>query len=137
MMPLSELRDLAPSERGRRVVAAHFPGGIGSWAAGTLVPGGGAPQRLIAAADGAEFATWADADDAALDRVLDAADAGARIWAATDPFERARVLRAVAAHLEHHVEELAVLESVTVGKPLQSPPPAARSSCLCGSRWSS
>lgn len=119
MIPLDALRALTPSERGRRLVAAHFPGGIGSWAASALVPGGGAPQRLVAAADGAEFATWADADDAALDRVLDAAVAGAHAWAATDPFERARILRAVAAHLERHVEELAILESVTVGKPLR------------------
>jgi phenylacetaldehyde dehydrogenase len=49
---------------------------------------------------------------------VDAARAAQPAWARSDPMRRTRVLLRLAALIEEHAEELAVLESRDVGKPL-------------------
>ena len=69
-------------------------------------------ETLVRAADGSE----ADVDaavEAAERRRLD------RSWATTSPFERARVLRRIAAAIDESSETLALLESADTGKPLR------------------
>lgn len=58
----------------------------------------------------------ATAEDA--DRAVAAAKAAVPAWRAVGPEDRARLLRRVAALVEEHGEELALLESRNVGKPI-------------------
>ncbi|MCR3721224.1 MULTISPECIES: aldehyde dehydrogenase family protein [Prauserella salsuginis group] len=116
---LTMLADRDPGERARVLLDRHLPDGIGVRAAGVTHPGSGEPIELRDPATGALVTTWADpgAEGAAV--AVDAARRGAATWGAANPFERARILRDVAAAVSDNAEELAVLESATTGKPLR------------------
>ncbi|MFF3389916.1 aldehyde dehydrogenase family protein [Streptomyces sp. NPDC002669] len=103
----------------RAVLDAAFPQGLGSFVDGRVVTGGGEKVRLTAAATGEGFADYADAGAEGADAVLASAVRGAEVWAATDPFERAAILREVSRTIGAHTEELALLESATTGKPVR------------------
>ncbi len=60
-----------------------------------------------------------EADDDTIGAAIDAATAGAVVWAATPWAERGRVLRAAAALIRERNHELSVLETLDTGKPLQ------------------
>ena len=70
-------------------------------------------ETLIRAADGSEADV--DAAVAAAERTREA-----RSWAMASPFERARVLRRIAAAVAEQSETLALLESADTGKPLDN-----------------
>jgi acyl-CoA reductase-like NAD-dependent aldehyde dehydrogenase len=59
----------------------------------------------------------ASAEDA--DRAVEAARRAFPAWRGVAPADRARLLRALAALVEEHAEELALLETRNVGKPIQ------------------
>ena len=118
-LSLDVLTPLPPVERARRAVRELFPDGIGSWSASGTILGAGADMPLVSAADGQQFATWSDADASAMESLIAAAAEAGERWGATDPFERAKILRSVASIIDDHAEELALLESVTVGKPIR------------------
>ncbi|MFF3630676.1 aldehyde dehydrogenase family protein [Streptomyces sp. NPDC002164] len=103
----------------RAALDAAFPQGLGSFVDGRVVTGRGETVHLTAAATGEGFADYADAGAEGADSVLASAVRGAEVWAATDPFERAAILREVARTIGEHTEELALLESATTGKPVR------------------
>ena len=101
------------------LLAAAFPGGIGSFIDGRLVTGTGEQVEIVSAATGRVVTRYADAGPDVTDALLASSVAGARVWAATDPFRRAEVLREISRVVAANVEELARLESAAVGKPLR------------------
>jgi len=70
-------------------------------------------------ATGEVIAKLTTADDALLETAIEAAKAGQKVWAATPPVERGRVLRKAAEILRANNRELSVLETLDTGKPLQ------------------
>jgi len=72
-------------------------------------------------ATGKEIAQIAECDKADVDLAVSVARArfDSGIWANRSPTERKNVLLRLAALLEHHREELALLESVDMGKPVE------------------
>ncbi|MFB8272259.1 aldehyde dehydrogenase family protein [Streptomyces sp. NPDC055955] len=115
--PSEGSRSSAATARG--ALDARFPRGLGSFVDGQVVTGRGEAVVLTSAATGEQFADYADAGAEGADSVLASAVRGAERWAATDPFERAAILREVSRTVAEHAEELAVLESATTGKPLR------------------
>jgi betaine-aldehyde dehydrogenase len=65
------------------------------------------------------IASLHEADPETIEAAVEAARAGARVWAATPWAERGRVLRAAAALVRQRNRELSVLETLDTGKPLQ------------------
>lgn len=116
---ITELRALSPTQRGEWAARQVCPDGLGSFIGTRVRPGTGAPLALTNPLDSGECARGGDLDAATADALLTTARTGARTWAQTDPFERAKILRAVARKLEDHVDELALLESAVVGKPIR------------------
>ena len=108
-----------PVSRARQLIDRLFPAGIGVYTGGTIHLGTGAAVDLFDAATGRLVTSYPDPGADGADTALAHAFEAAKVWGATDPFERARVLRAVSAKLAEHTEELAVLETVTTGKPLR------------------
>ncbi|MBU6534081.1 aldehyde dehydrogenase family protein [Streptomyces sp. NPDC057245] len=103
----------------RTVLAAHFPQGLGSFVDGRVVAGRGETVTLSSAATSEQVTDYADAGREGADAVLASSVRGAGVWAATDPFERAAILREVSRTVAAHAEELAALESATTGKPIR------------------
>ncbi len=97
-------------------VRQDFPHHIaGAWSA----PEGAARREVFDPATGA--ARWSVPEGSAtdVDRAVRAASAAAPGWAATDPDERARLLRALAALLRDRMADLAALESAITGRPIR------------------
>lgn len=69
-------------------------------------------------ADGGVLAAVPDQGAADLERAVDAAAAAFAEWGRTTPAERATALLAMADLLDEHTEELALIESRNVGKPI-------------------
>ncbi len=114
-----ELLSAPPADRARRLLDQVLPAGIGSWIGGRVVLGNGEHVELHDAASGELVTTYQDLGVEGTHELLATARRGAAAWAATDPFERARVLRAVSSHIDAHVDELALLEATTTGKLLR------------------
>jgi succinate-semialdehyde dehydrogenase / glutarate-semialdehyde dehydrogenase len=79
---------------------------------------GDATIDVLDPGSGAVVGTVPVASDADLDRALSAAERGAALWRATDPWERSRVLREAARLLTERAEDLARTLSLEQGKPL-------------------
>ncbi|WP_262698075.1 MULTISPECIES: aldehyde dehydrogenase family protein [Streptomyces] len=103
----------------RAAVDTAFPQGLGTFLDGRVVPGRGEIIPLTAAATGEEYVTFRDPGREGAEAILTSAGRGAAVWGATGAFERAAILREVSRTVAEHAEELAVLESVTTGKPLR------------------
>jgi acyl-CoA reductase-like NAD-dependent aldehyde dehydrogenase len=69
-------------------------------------------------ATGQPLATYEETTPAALDALLDRARAAAQVWRQTSPGQRAEGLRRLAAGLRQRQEELALLATMEMGKPL-------------------
>jgi betaine-aldehyde dehydrogenase/aminobutyraldehyde dehydrogenase len=78
----------------------------------------GATREVINPASGAVIAEVPEGATADVNRAVAAAAAAAAGWRDRTPGERAGVLLALADLLDEHSEELALLESANVGKPL-------------------
>jgi acyl-CoA reductase-like NAD-dependent aldehyde dehydrogenase len=74
--------------------------------------------RLLNPATEQPVAELEQAGAAETDRAVDAAKAAFPAWRAVAPTDRARLLRRLATLVEEHLEELALLETRNVGKPI-------------------
>lgn len=101
------------------VVQQSFNGQIGSFVDGKIETGTGRELTLTVAATGEAFATFGDVGRDGADHIVQSALRGAAAWAATDAFERAAIMRKVSLAITAHAEELALIESATVGKTLR------------------
>jgi len=75
--------------------------------------------ETINPATGEVIATVEHAGQAELDAAIESAKKGQKIWAAMSPVERGRILKKAAELLRENNEELARLEVLDTGKPLQ------------------
>jgi len=91
---------------------------------GEKLAGGGETLVTENPATGETLAQFAAADDRTVDSAVAAASAAQRQWLATSPAERGRVLAKVAAILRERTEDLARLEVLDTGKPIQEAPEA-------------
>ncbi|TYC51465.1 betaine-aldehyde dehydrogenase [Rhodobacterales bacterium] len=93
--------------------ASHFVGG--SYLESQI----GTPFDSIYPATGEVIARIMAADNSVVDAAIRSARDGQRIWAATSPADRGRVLRRAAELLREKNRELSILETLDTGKPLQ------------------
>ena len=77
---------------------------------------GGATARVLNPSDGSPLATVAMGGPAEIDQAVEAAGKAFPGWSATSPAERAVKLHRFAEQLEKHAPDLALLESLDVGK---------------------
>ncbi len=90
----------------------------GEWRSGA----GGAVDPVVDPATGDVIAEVASSTAADVDAAVDAAARAFPAWAATPPGERSTALWRLADRLQEHAEELGVLESQNVGKPIAAVP---------------
>jgi betaine-aldehyde dehydrogenase len=93
--------------------ASHYVGGA------YIESQTGSPFDSIYPATGEVIAKIIPADDGVVEAAIMAAKEGQKIWAATPPAERGRILRKAADILREKNRELSVLETLDTGKPLQ------------------
>lgn len=86
----------------------------GDWCAAA----NGATRPVTDPATEDTLGTIADASQADLDRALDAAARGFRMWRHTGTWDRAKTLRKVADLIRERTDEIATLMSLETGKPL-------------------
>ena len=89
-----------------------------------VAPAGAERFSNVNPATGDTLCEVASADAATIDRAIAGAAAAQREWAARPPVERGRVLSRVAALLRERKMELARLEVLDTGKPIQESPEA-------------
>jgi betaine-aldehyde dehydrogenase len=89
-----------------------------------VAPGGSERFHNLNPATGEIVCEVASADAATIDRAVAAAAAAQREWMALTPAERGRVLARVAVILRERKMELARLEVIDTGKPIQEAPEA-------------
>src|SRR5262249_30483449 len=81
----------------------------------------GETMEVIAPATGEVIAEVPSCSAEDVDRAVDAAKAALPDWLEKTPKERSELLHKLADVMDEHAEELAQLESLTVGKPLMAP----------------
>ncbi len=86
---------------------------------GRFVSGPGETFETINPATGEVIGTVEIADEATVERAVEAAQRGQKIWAAMTGAERGRVLHRTAELLRAANDELALLETLDTGKPIQ------------------
>ena len=79
----------------------------------------GAPIEVIYPATGAVIAVLHEATGAVVEAALASAKRAQAEWAAMKPVERSRILRRAADMIRDRGEELALLETLDTGKPIQ------------------
>lgn len=79
----------------------------------------GSTKESINPATGAVLGTYPCATKMDIERTLDAAQKGKKVWSAMSFNQRAEILLKAADILEAHSEELAILQSQEVGKPIK------------------
>jgi succinate-semialdehyde dehydrogenase / glutarate-semialdehyde dehydrogenase len=85
---------------------------------GAWVDGGGTPFAVLDPATERPVAEVPTATDADLARALAAADRAGREWAAVPPWDRAALLREIAARIRSRATELGAILTAEQGKPL-------------------
>jgi betaine-aldehyde dehydrogenase len=106
----------AANERPRAMTTSLLQNHIG----GAYVPAaGGQTFETVNPATGEVLARVEIAGAAEVERAVEAARSGQRVWAAMTGAERGRILRRVADHLRARNQELAELETRDTGKPIQ------------------
>ncbi|WP_136683750.1 betaine-aldehyde dehydrogenase [Falsirhodobacter xinxiangensis] len=80
---------------------------------------GGAPIEVIFPATGEVIARLHEATPALVDRALASAARAQKTWAALRPVDRARILRRAADIIRDRGDDLALLETLDTGKPIQ------------------
>jgi succinate-semialdehyde dehydrogenase / glutarate-semialdehyde dehydrogenase len=86
----------------------------GEWCAGAS----GKTEAIVNPATGKVMARLAHADISDLDRALAAADAGFKVWRATSPHERYKLLRKAGELMRARAADIAELMTLEQGKPL-------------------
>lgn len=92
---------------------------IGSWVNGAMMPGHGDLFELIDPATGQAFLALKDAGTEVVDRAMQAAAAGQKVWWGLSAAARGRILWQVGQQVRDHLEQLAVLEATSAGKPIR------------------
>ena len=92
---------------------------IGSWVNGAMMAGRGEAFELIDPATGKAFLELKDAGAEVVDAAMQAAEKGQRVWWALPAAERGRILWRIGQQVRDHLEQLAVLETVSAGKPIR------------------
>ncbi|WP_298960295.1 betaine-aldehyde dehydrogenase [uncultured Roseibium sp.] len=93
--------------------ASHYVGGS------YLESQSGTPFDSLYPATGEVIARIVSADDTVIAAAIQSAKEGQKVWAATPPAERGRVLRRTAEILRERNRDLSILETLDTGKPLQ------------------
>lgn len=102
------------------LLAALLPGGqVGSFVAGEILRGTGAPLDLVNPADGRTFLAYADAGAPVVDSAMDAARQGQRAWWRMTASARGRAMWEVARLIRAEAASLAELETLSAGKPIR------------------
>jgi betaine-aldehyde dehydrogenase len=101
----------SPAKPGPRLHRNHI--------GGRFVPGSGKTFDTVNPATGEVIGTVEIADEATVERAVEAALRGQKIWAAMTGAERGRVLHRTAELLRAANDELALLETLDTGKPIQ------------------
>ena len=91
----------------------------GHWIAGRPAPGDGPAMESRFSFDGSLNARFNAAGPAQVEAALSAAAAAQADWAALKPVDRGRVLTRAAGLIRERAEELAQLETLDTGKPIQ------------------
>ncbi|MEO3433278.1 aldehyde dehydrogenase family protein [Inquilinus sp. CAU 1745] len=109
------------TEKLSAAIGAFFPGlkEVGSYVGGEIVPGAGEEIAVADPATGEMLMGYPDGGDAVVARAAEAAIAGQREWAALTHAARGRTMQAIARALRDRIEDLAVLEAVSAGKPIR------------------
>jgi aldehyde dehydrogenase (NAD+) len=92
---------------------------IGSRIAGRIVPGEGETITITNPATGLPLFAYADAGATLARQATEAAREGFRQWSAFTPAHRGRVMQEIGRHLRAHLQPLALLESLSAGKPIR------------------
>ncbi|WP_298821091.1 betaine-aldehyde dehydrogenase [uncultured Roseibium sp.] len=93
--------------------ASHYVGGS------YLESQSGTPFDSLYPATGEVIARIVSADDTVIAAAIQSAKEGQKVWAATPPAERGRVLRRTVEILRERNRDLSILETLDTGKPLQ------------------
>ncbi len=107
------------ARRAELLQAFGLEGGIASHLGGELVAGQGATVELIDPATGESWAGYADAGPAVVDQAMVAAKAGFRVWQGLTASARGLVMWQVGQAIRARLDELALLETLTAGKPIR------------------
>ena len=101
--------------------AHFFPGAkeIGSYINGELFVGNGDTIQLFNPANGKPSLAYKDGGSAAIDAAAAAAEKAQKAWWGLTHAARGRVLYAVGAKIRESAEPLALLESISSGKPIR------------------
>jgi succinate-semialdehyde dehydrogenase/glutarate-semialdehyde dehydrogenase len=86
----------------------------GAWCTGAS----GRTLPVVNPANGEEIGSVACAERSDLDRALEAADRGFRIWRKVSAFERGKLMRKAASLLRERADAIAILMTMEQGKPL-------------------
>ncbi|TMG79816.1 MAG: aldehyde dehydrogenase family protein, partial [Betaproteobacteria bacterium] len=81
---------------------------------------GGRQASVVSPSTGDSLGTTADASSEDVDRAVKAARAAFALWRDTPAQDRARAIRAASVILRANAEELAYLEALDTGNPLQA-----------------
>lgn len=92
---------------------------VEQFCAGGWRRGGGAPRTVTAPADGRVLATICDATNEDLDAAVDAAAQAQKAWADMGPVARGQAIKAAAARIRAHSDELALIDALDCGNPLK------------------
>ncbi len=87
---------------------------------GERVPSDGDTEAILNPATGEELARAPISSPEEVDRAVRAARAAFEGWSNTTPAQRAQALLAIAALVEEHGEEIARLEALNAGKPIEA-----------------
>lgn len=97
----------------------HLLPPMANWIDGKFVEGKAEGIPSIYPATGKTFAQMNWADDSQIEQAVEAAKKGFEIWRKTAPAERARILFRTAQILRERNDEIAKLETLDTGKPVQ------------------
>lgn len=92
---------------------------VGSYIGGEVVPGSGDPVQLVDPTTEETYASFGDGGEGAVSAATQTAHDAGEVWRALTASERGRVLWAVGQGVREQVDELALLEARSVGKPLR------------------
>ncbi|MBB5140079.1 aldehyde dehydrogenase (NAD+) [Thermocatellispora tengchongensis] len=109
--------EYAPAPESRDVV--EIKPSYGLFINGEFVEGGGTPFKTVNPADEQALAEVACADEADVDRAVQAARKAFGVWSALPGAERAKYLFRIARIIQERARELAVLETLDNGKPIR------------------
>jgi acyl-CoA reductase-like NAD-dependent aldehyde dehydrogenase len=95
------------------------PATVGSWIGGRIVPGEGTEVQVTDPVDATPLLRYADGGDSVATEAARAAAAAQRDWGGRTGAARGRAMQAIAREILAHAEQLALLETLSAGKPIR------------------